>query len=1212
MGENQNSATGGKAASSAAGAKVAAGGATSQPGTGGTGKVEQISSSTQKKQNEKKPAAGLKKNEASGPPKSPRKSDALPPRRDGLPHRESGDNIEQYFKKHRAKIAALSAPRNIKSSEVNEKCEAYNIFNEAFHFNIFDKAAGVAEVVKAAEVYIAENEHILEEIAEKPSRFLYESAHTHIQDLLTFTKRQCSPFPYDCNEKDELQNAQLYAQAACGAMISLIQYSNVSGSEAILEDRPGEAEEWLAVAKMLNEDGTSFVESMMFLFLAFMEFNGEVSTWPKALADVVSNRRGFRSVIILQKLITLMRAKTLVSLDPRGSDDIGNLVMFYAMAAVDPVQPALTNQIAELQDYIPLSLKALRRVVQSASWPFRSDKSRNDFRTRRNAEGKATTVFLDAFYIEKEVPEAKEALLGESLSDYKRDTCISHNRRAAKLRKEKLEKMDAGQWRDEYPPNSDAFFEQDIQEEGQWWKKDKYEEDRESRSGRFSSSSAGASSSWKAGEESEMLPGSEQRFKGPGGSRRVFFGGFGNARSESEGEGRLSPPRHPGRNRTNINSPPSHHEEERKERKKSNFRRNASKSERRKRSRSPRRQKREKTTASEGESEKRTGNADERAKRLERKLKLLRKTTGKNVESHGFTRDYLKQFSESGFAEEYNAAFDESADRMPLEVLPHVLADGYGHTNARAHRFLRFLGKEDYEERKDALAEGEDATFEAETDLLYALELPGIVHALTFLIAETDKEQVQQCVFQQVAILATNKLLTKDEFVKQMDKFVTNNNKLSLLTSEMRFPYGILNKSRTTETFSTMLSRAAAARGMDCEAFGFSSAELCRALVKLLQEVLKLVKSYSHGLGCNPQREVPIETVAQLFNGYNISDIFTVAPSVTHPSLWREEADFHRKFRQLRKEIDDSGFYAKVIEGYSRPHAVIWMLHCLNEMSLSPNERVSTIVQLYQTKLVNVFSKQKEPFMSTFKKTQQKPGNSWYDKDQQGYMSRRDRKQLRKEKGGKKGDKKGKGKYQNPTPYHWNGKNQQGWNSWQGNEHQWQNNWQEKQQWNSWGNNPNQWQGQFGKPQGGGKGYGGQASSSGYNQPGKGNGPEAGKMESMKEIREFCAPILARKLGISSEQLWDAVRKKQYCILRGAKNEGLYSAAGYEVYCKHHADCEWDHQLTDERHGVVCPEAPSGGKGDGKGNKDNGAKDKQGLKQGDNKGKKKNAAPEWK
>eukprot|EP00392_Amoebophrya_sp_AT5.2_P006234 g6244.t1 len=238
-------------------------------------------------------------------------------------------------------------------------------------------------------------------------------------------------------------------------------------------------------------------------------------------------------------------------------------------------------------------------------------------------------------------------------------------------------------------------------------------------------------------------------------------------------------------------------------------------------------------------------------------------------------------------------------------------------------------------------------------------------------------------------------------------------------------------------------------------------------------------------------------------------------------------------------------------------------MHQLIRESLGVNPRVDQLTGFYNTNVVHVYTKDKEPTMQTG------GGDKEKEKRSTSTILRTSKKEKKHER------------LRNRTkslPY-W--KTQQAHGGYPGG----------KYGGAQWGAGLGKGGGQWGH----GGGYGpaafnpwnqGQSSwHGGWQQqhpPGKGV-PQQPQLETMKEVRDFVAPKLASKLRVPESTLWQWVAEKQYCVLHGGEREGMKSARGVAVFCKHKDGCQWSHSSTNAKHDAICPPAndgqqPGGGK----------------------------------
>eukprot|EP00392_Amoebophrya_sp_AT5.2_P006233 g6243.t1 len=855
--------------------------------------------------------AGEKKDKA--PPPGEKKNNDPPRRPDGLPALLDEETIDDYWQKHRLEILARSKSRDVPLLPINDEKGVSAMFEGQCNFGVKSYGASIQDVLKAADLYIAQTEPLLEALKEKPKKHIYKSGNSHAVDILALLRHHSPPLPCDWEDEKEQFRATVFTQAVYGSLVSMLQYANLAGSEAILEDHPGH-EHFSQFAHLISSNGIKFVESMVFVFQQCRSLveKKSIKDWPQALQDLASLVVGFKSLEELQRLVNYMRARIIRALDPINSRSVEFLTMLVGMAAVDPISHALTNQVLELQEMMPVSIGTLQMFVRNGKWPFQNETRVDEFKTIFTTNGRAKTLFLDArFHLLDE---------GSSLIDQGEQ---AHNERVRANDKVKLDMFE---------------IEEHVTE---WWE-NKRENNRKSAAADQSSTARAAtvrprndggrksgktpvvdlessssedesgSSSGEAGEDEdydyytckdnprwwdskgdEHGGGSSSRdvnnhYEGPGGSRRVYFSGFGcGDRKERRGDGDdiNDPPPNPQRGHENLNDPPSDLDSD--ERDPSSSRgRGDPKNKPRGRSRSRGRAHGKEEGSDDGVQgrprDRQRETATEREnKKLKEKLRRMKAKGGKAQREQRFSSDYLEQFVAAGYAQEYSADYNKKRDYIPRNVIQHVLTDNYGNSNSRAHRNLAELIEKDIRKRQRALQSGDEATFAPKIDLLYALSLPGVVQAITHLLSEMPEKQV----WSHLAIAASNLLLSKQEFHKNAEKQVANG-KCPLLSNDLR---------------------AAAAKGMEYEAYGFRSAESFRSIQKQLKELLKIVKGYSSDLGCNVQKECPLDIPMAMFKeGFNITDIFTLMPKMVHPTLWEEEAQLNKKFRQLRTALDAS------------------------------------------------------------------------------------------------------------------------------------------------------------------------------------------------------------------------------------------------------------------------------------------------------------------
>eukprot|EP00392_Amoebophrya_sp_AT5.2_P017270 g17600.t1 len=940
----------------------------------------------------------------------------------------------------------------------------------------------------AYDLYFNKNEETIRVIEQNPGTYIYRSTSGHINDMLARMRLTDPPLPFDWNRADEMEKAHralslrgFFAHAVTGTLVALIPYSNMSGTESIMEDRANDWKAWITAGKFVSQHGVNFVESMLLLCQQYTTLVQNKSyLWKKPVADLLSVEVGYKSPITTQLVITYMRAQVLLLLDPRKQRDIGKIVMFAAMASVDPAHYALVNSIVDIHEHIPASMKAMDTAIELVSWPFKSMSARDEFRSFRNEEGEAKTLFLDAYYTTLQIDDEENKMFGLgglSLNGDERQLHSDKVRERLQQDKKSAQRVNVGEWDAKAPvTKSVAESFDDKHAEQQNWQRGpppKAKLDRNLKKEQRKKKKKGSSSDDSSSRELNVRTSTPRRA----------------AVDSPECDPRARSERGPGPTREGTTDPRAH------------------------------------GARGRGPLAARRGRARPRP-------------------------TYLESFVSSGYATEYTATHDPKCDWIPLAVLPLVLCDQYGNPNSRAYRVLRHLIKRDHKKRKRKLRRGEEATHPAKTDLLYAFQLPGVAQAISYLCGETKKEQARM----RIAVLAANKLLTKDEFPKMAEK------------------------ANTT-------------RGLDYEAFGFSTAEAYKSLLRAMKELLKLVRSYASSLGCNPQHECPSDQAVALFRSHNLSDILTIMPKVVKPLF----------ITALSPVLMSGGLYAKILRQYSRPHAVIWFMNAMLEEEFAENERVETIMELYEEKLKSVYSKEKEPTMSVGAAAASSSSAAASSTGQPGKASSR---QLKKERQLQRQAQKGKGKNTYPPAGPYAGKqnwNQGGWGSSGG--------WGKAGGWGGGG-------GQWGAPQQ-------QLQSYHYPQQGKGGWnstwtpggaapqppqqPKGGE-ETMKEIRTHCAPHLARKLGIAEEQLWELVKQRKCCILYGGHLEKMMSARSVAVYCRHKVGCLWSHQETAAKHGVVCLEVPDEGDNKGKNNPNGGGKQNnpKGPKDKDNKGK-----PPW-
>eukprot|EP00392_Amoebophrya_sp_AT5.2_P005599 g5608.t1 len=1122
----------------------------------------------------------------------------------GLPLLGQGEKIGDYYIKNRKKIMSTLPDFLPKVNQENERRGIYHIFADQTTFSAHSANTQLPALRQQAGILLQKEEELLSDINLNPKKYICKSLNNHHKDVLSYLRGGYAPFPVDQSHEPQAHTANgifthftspistshslfssssspttAFATATCGAIVGLIPFSNKAGSELSIQTH-GEAAEEFIVAKLLSQNGIACVEVLMHIFRQCRRvcMKGESpAAWPRHFQHLVSNVTGYMSPSVLHRVLNCMRAEIARAILPvtgLRSSDTSLLTLMVCTAAVDPIHPLLSNQVADFNSRVPTTETTTIELAHHKRWPWAENtEKRDEFLNVFNKKGNATNLYFDPFFHKIE-PNSLEKLesgaTAGGLGLMKEEFAKTHSESVEEYANTKWEMLDTGGWRDGQHTNYGCFLDQKSTQTkaklptygSAWYPDEGYGEDWGEGDDALESSEG--SSANDSGSDSEheadtatnhtgrttQNPSSRAGPKGPGGSQPYTFQGAGSIRHELN-----HPPRTAAGERTNLNDPPPATGRGRKVGFEHGEQRSKS-APRVVRSRSRRRAATPEANPSP-RAESVPGDTNKRHRKHKKKTQKAKKS---DPAKH--TREYLHQFIGKGWADEYEAVY-EDADFIPHDVIPKVLIDGQGNLNSQAWRQILCDVELDQETRKDALAAGDDDDFAAEYPPLYALQLSGMTAAIKFLVEEFEEATA----FEIITCAAMSKLLAKKAIFSMLDKYQTNS-KCPYAKSDLKFPFQYLHKDDVIEGMTHVLKRLQAQKGQDYEALGFDDAQRYKKLDKALRDLLKEVKTYSSALGVDPQMEGPIEQAAILFKEYQMSEIIIVLVRIISPNLWETEALFTKRFTSLRKTIDRSGLYVAFIEGKSRPHAVVYLSDFLVANPFDDRATVQQITNKIREAAPAVFTRDKEPQISYSASTPtstKTPADHPVNPNNPHKGKKREAKKGKWNQQHKKGDgwhstKKGAGKKNKSWdksrsgPYNKGGK--WGKNDWN---HNYWNPWDQNQGWNT----PNNWN------------YSNNWSSKapaagnyGWNPNPNSEGAQGG----LDQLKEYCVPVISQKTGISADVIWAGHQDETYCILYGAELEGITRVGGASAFCKNKIGCRWCHRNTEQLHGKQAPE----------------------------------------